>query len=230
MALEPAVRTLRAIQNAALSRRANFGYPPRVVNDAPPHFGAVILAGGQSSRMGRDKALLEVGGKTLLARQVELARETGAAEVFISSRADTDYSAFGCRVLEDELQAAGPLAGIARGLAVAREPLLLVLAVDMAGMTGDFLKTLHAKCRAGGGVVPVVNEIIEPLAAFYPKAAEGLIQKVLAGAKPPDSPGAKQFAEQCVRAGLARFMAVEPGAAAWFKSWNSPADLPAEKL
>lgn len=200
------------------------------MNGALSHFGAVILAGGQSSRMGRDKALIEVGGKTLLARQVELARAIGAAEIFISGRADTDYSALGCRVLEDELQNAGPLAGIARGLAVVREPLLLVLAVDMAKMTSDLLKKLHAHCRAGGGVVPVVNEIIEPLAAFYPKAAGGLIQPVLAGAKPPNSPGAKQFAERCVRAGLARFMAVEPGEAKWFKSWNSPADLPAEKL
>ncbi|HEY5345385.1 MAG TPA: NTP transferase domain-containing protein, partial [Verrucomicrobiae bacterium] len=58
------------------------------------NFSAVILAGGKSSRMGRDKAFLEIGGTTLLARQIGLARELGAAEIFISGRAETDYSKF----------------------------------------------------------------------------------------------------------------------------------------
>jgi hypothetical protein len=50
------------------------------------NFSAIILAGGKSSRMGRDKAWLEVGGKTLLARQIELAGPLARSEVFISGR------------------------------------------------------------------------------------------------------------------------------------------------
>ena len=79
-------------------------------------FSAVILAGGKSLRMGRDKAWLEIEGQTLLARQIALARETGAAEIFISGRADADYSAFGCPVLQDGFPDAVPLAGIERAL------------------------------------------------------------------------------------------------------------------
>jgi molybdopterin-guanine dinucleotide biosynthesis protein A len=189
-------------------------------------FSAIILAGGQSSRMGRDKALLEVDGKSLLARQIELVREVGAAEVFISGRAGVDYAAFGCGVLQDEFQNAGPLAGIARGLSVLREPLLLVLAVDMADMRGDFLKKLLANCRPDVGAVPQVNEFIEPLAAVYPKAAVDGIQKLLAQSKTGGSPGAKHFAKTCVEAGWARFVTVTPAEAEFFKSWNSPSDLP----
>src|SRR6516164_8647370 len=65
------------------------------------NFSAVILAGGKSSRMGRDKAFLETGGKTLLARQIEIARFAGATEVFISGHADMDYSAFAGQVITD---------------------------------------------------------------------------------------------------------------------------------
>src|SRR5258705_13766374 len=88
------------------------------------NFSAVILAGGKSSRMGRDKAWLEAGGQSLLARQIGLVRELGAAEVFISGRADADYSEFGCRVLQDKFPDAGPLAGIERALDATTSPLL----------------------------------------------------------------------------------------------------------
>ncbi len=66
------------------------------------NFSAVILAGGKSSRMGRDKAWLEFDGQSLLARQIACVRRAGASEVFISGRAGVDYSAFGCPVMEDE--------------------------------------------------------------------------------------------------------------------------------
>ena len=191
------------------------------------NFSAVILAGGKSSRMGRDKAWLEVGRQTLLARQIQTAQAAGATEIFVSGRFGVAYPTFGGRVLEDKFQEAGPLAGIERALIAASEPLLLVLAVDMADLPGDFLKKLSANCRDGIGAVPLVKGMIEPLAAFYPRTAGSLIQKILAGANPARSPGAKHFAEQCVQAGLARFITVPPEAAGWFKSWNSPEDLPA---
>ena len=65
------------------------------------NFGAVILAGGKSSRMGRDKAFLEIGGPSLLARQISLVRDIGAAEIFISGRKGVNYSGFNCCVLTD---------------------------------------------------------------------------------------------------------------------------------
>ena len=175
--------------------------------------------------MGRDKALLDVGGKTLLARQIELVRELGAAEVFISARADANYSQFGGHVLHDDLLNAGPLAGIARAMSVARAPLLLVLAVDMANLRGEFLAKLLGECTDGVGVVPQVDGMVEPLAAFYPKAAAGLIQELLVQANPGHSPGAKHFAQACVDAGLARFVTVPPAEMEFLKSWNTPEDL-----
>src|SRR5471032_605600 len=118
------------------------------------NFSTVILAGGRSSRVGRDKAWLEVGGQTLLAQQIGLVRETGAVEIFISGRTGADYSAFGCRVLQDKFPDAGPLAGIERALATAKSPLLLVLAVDLPQMGAEFLRRLATGCLETCGVIP----------------------------------------------------------------------------
>ena len=184
-------------------------------------FSAVILAGGKSSRMGRDKAWLEVGGQSLLARQIGLMREIGAAEIFISGRTDVDYSAFGCRVLQDKIFDAGPLAGIERALDAAEFPLLLVLAVDLPEMTAKFLCALAANCSGTSGAIPRANGNIEPLAAFYPKAAHSLAESLL---RAGDNAVAN-FAERCIQSSLGRFIELDADETRQFANWNSPADL-----
>jgi molybdopterin-guanine dinucleotide biosynthesis protein A len=186
------------------------------------NFSAVILAGGKSSRMGRDKALMEIGGQTFLARQIKLARETGAGEVFISGRGDTDYSAFSCRVLHDKFADAGALAGIERALHVTASPLLLVLAVDLPGMNAKFLRRLAADCSGNLGAIPKLSGYVEPLAAFYPKSAYALVVSQLEGG----CFAVKDFAAQCVQSRLARFVELEAGATRYFGNWNSSANLP----
>ncbi len=185
------------------------------------NFSAVILAGGRSSRMGRDKAWLEIGGQTLLARQIGVMREIGAAEIFISGRTDVDYSAFGGRVLQDKFPDAGPLAGIERALGAAKFPLLLALAVDLPEMTAEFLRALAADCSGTSGAIPRANGNIEPLAAFYPKAPHSLAESQLHAG----NNAAATFAEHCVQTGLARFVELDHAEAVYFTNWNSPADF-----
>jgi len=220
------------------------------------NFSAVILAGGQSSRMGRDKAWIEVDGQLLLARQVKLLRDLGAGEVFISGRAGVDYAAFGGRVLMDRHPGAGPLAGIEAALEVSVLPQLLVLAVDMPHMSADVLRQLVGQCTETTGVIPRVAGAIEPLAAVYPKAALPLVatlfsQPVAADVRrltlesQPDGassrrllpgqevrraekyPSARMFAERCVVAGLARYFDFPASTVGCFANWNSPADVAA---
>jgi molybdopterin-guanine dinucleotide biosynthesis protein A len=185
-------------------------------------FSAVILAGGKSSRMGCDKAWLPLDGQPLLAQQIAVVRKLKPVELFISGRADTDYSSLGCPVLTDEFADAGPLAGIAAGLKAASAPLVLVLAVDMPDMTSGALRRLLERCTPGVGIVPRVNHRVEPLAAYYPKAAAPLAVDLLKR----QLRAVRTFAEQCKQAGL---VAVHDAAEAdWkcFANWNSPADLP----
>lgn len=189
------------------------------------NFSAVILAGGKSSRMGRDKAFLEIYGQPLLARQIEIVRQAGASEIFISGRSDADYSAFGHHLLVDEIPNLGPLSGIASALRTSRHALILVLAVDMPHITDDFLKKLLAQCSPGVGAVPVSGQIIEPLAAFYPKSSARIVQELRAIAPEDKSPGGGDFAKQCVAAGLARFVPLSTDEVRLFKSLNTPADF-----
>lgn len=186
------------------------------------NFSAVILAGGQSSRMGRDKAFVEVGGSSLIARQIALVRDVGAGEVFISGREDVDYSAFGCRVLLDEFPDAGPLAGIDRALDASTSSLLLVLAVDMPAMNAPMLERLLASCTTVRGAIPKTGDGIEPLAGIYPKAAWDKLKFELQQGR---SPGVRWFAQECVAAGLAQFVDVNDTDAECFASANFPEEL-----
>ncbi|MGA2870431.1 MAG: molybdenum cofactor guanylyltransferase [Verrucomicrobiota bacterium] len=182
---------------------------------------AVILAGGKSSRMGRDKAFLEFEGKTLLERQIALARAAGAGEIFIAGRSDTEYAGFDCLMLNDRFQNAGPLAGIERALDSASTSHLLVLAVDLPGLRLNFLRPLLSACRENFGAIPRIGSQIEPLAAIYPKIVKPLAEKFLRDR----IYRVTTFAEHCVESNLAQFVACSENERELFANWNSPGDV-----
>lgn len=182
---------------------------------------AVILAGGKSVRMGRDKARLDLSGRPLLARQIQLVGEIGAEEIFVSGRAGENYEEFGCPVLPDRLDNAGPLAGIERALAVASFSRLLVVAVDMPHLTPGILGQLIEYRGDDLGVIPRIEGRIEPLAAIYPKSAWNLAVSLL----DKGIYAAKTFTDQCVQDSLAVFCDFDASAARFFSNWNLPADV-----
>jgi molybdenum cofactor guanylyltransferase len=185
------------------------------------NFSAVILAGGQSSRMGSDKAWLKLNGQTLLARQIKLARDSGAAEVWISGRVGVDYSGLDGRVVFDAFHDAGPLAGIERALDAASHSLCLTLAVDMPELTPALLQKLLSHCEASRGVVPWMNNRMEPLAAVYPRFSHALARQLLLQeccASP------RQFAQICADNDAVTIYPVSPADAWRLRSWNHPSD------
>lgn len=186
------------------------------------NFSAVILAGGKSSRMGRDKAWIELDGRPLLALAVEKIQPLGVEEIYISGRADVDYSTLNFPVLHDNQTECGPLGGIERALAACRAPLLLVLAVDMARMTSGLLQQLTAQCDSTTGVVPELPTGLEPLAAIYPKRSHAIVQAAINNSRL----SARDFANACQRENLVRFLPMPASAAENFSNWNHPGDLP----
>lgn len=184
-------------------------------------FSAVILAGGKSKRMGRDKAWLNVQGESLIARQIGLVRELGAVEIFISGRGDSDYKALGCAVLRDHFADAGPLAGIERALEAISTSLLLVLAVDMPKMNPAPLQILLANCTENSGVIPRLRHGSEPLAAIYPRSALSLLTQLLES----QNHAARHFAECCVEQKLACFLDLPEKYSEDFENWNTPWDV-----
>lgn len=181
---------------------------------------AVILAGGASSRMGRDKAWVESSGKPLIQLAVERVRELGIQEIFISGRADGDYSALHLPVLYDLEPGFGPLGGIERGLRRCSLPLLLVLAVDLPRMSVAFLQKLVSRCDRLTGAVPRLRDNLEPLAAVYPKRCHAFAFSAIANAQH----AAHGFVTACMRERAIRLMSVSPSDGRNFANWNRPSD------
>ena len=127
-----------------------------------------ILTGGQSSRMGRDKALLPFGGRPLAVWMAELLRQVCAAVTLVGSR--EMHSGLGVSVTEDVFPGRGPLAGIHAALSDSSAPFSLVLGCDMPYVTPEFLRELVEIARSSGAdaVVPESEAFgYEPLCAVY---------------------------------------------------------------
>ena len=184
---------------------------------------AVILAGGQSRRMGRDKAWLEFEGHPLLTRALDTVRDSGITEIYISGRAGADYSSTHCPILLDREPGCGPLAGIERALEASQAPLLLVLAVDLPRMTAAFLRQLAGRCDSRKGAIPLVRGQLEPLAAIYPIRCHPLARDGLRSGRR----AVREFAEACRRAGALRTFKVSRAHVPCFDNWNTPSDISA---
>jgi molybdenum cofactor guanylyltransferase len=170
--------------------------------------------------MGRDKAWIEYEGQPLIRRQISLARELGAAEVFISGRSDGDYATLRHPVLTDKFPDAGPLAGIERALETTTSPLLLVLAVDLPAMRLARLQEILGHCHSQTGAIPRIGGNVEPLVAIYPARAHHIAVSLLT----EGHNAVQELAQRCVQLQLAAFVDLETEAAGAFANWNTPAD------
>ena len=125
---------------------------------------AVVLAGGESRRMGSDKATLLLGDQSLLQRVVDIVQPI-FAQTLISvrqPRPDIDLPQI-C----DAHANAGPLAGLCAGLEQATTPWIFAVATDMPFVQPALIEQLAGKRTGYQAVVPVVHGHPQPLAAFY---------------------------------------------------------------
>ncbi|MBK9992311.1 MAG: molybdenum cofactor guanylyltransferase [Verrucomicrobia bacterium] len=184
-------------------------------------FTGVVLAGGRSTRMGRDKALLTLeDGRTLLERAVAVLREFDATEILVSTGSDKTYGMPGTRELADVRADCGPLGGLHACLSVAKEQLCLVLAVDLPAMAPSYLRGLLSRTQARRGVVPVIDGSAEPLVAVYSKEALAEVQRALE----TGDYSLQKLIRRLEQAGLVDLVPVEPGERPLFANWNSPED------
>jgi len=139
---------------------------------------AFVLAGGKSSRMGSDKAFVQLGGETLLAKALKLARSV-TDEVRIVG--DTEkFSAFG-RVVEDVYRDQGPMGGIHAALSGSSTELNLVVAVDLPFVKANFLRYLLSRARESSAMVtlPRAAHHLQPLCGIYHRAFAAVAEESL---------------------------------------------------
>lgn len=152
---------------------------------------ALILAGGQSRRMGQDKVWMELEGVPLIERLVQRILPL-AGEILFSTNAGERFAALvatlplPARVVGDRFPGSGPLAGLHAGLSAARYDLLLVLAADLPFVNPRLLRHLIGLAEGFDAVVPQTPgdeaEALqwEPLHALYRRTCLPAVEAHLA--------------------------------------------------
>lgn len=145
----------------------------------PVSVGAV-LAGGQSSRMGRPKAMVELGGRPMLARVVGTVGSAGL-EPIVVAKPDSELPHVDCRVLSEPDQPRHPLTGLVTALSASAGRGVVVIACDMPLVPAKLLTWLAALeesvavCEVGGQLEPMLGR-------YSPAVAEELAESLERGA------------------------------------------------
>lgn len=147
------------------------------MSGSPSTLGAVVLAGGRSTRMGRDKAALELGGEPLLMRVVR-ALAGVCHEIVLVARRDQTLPEVGplpsgvqVRRAFDAVEGRGPLAGLAAGLAALEAPLAYASSCDAPFLTPAFVRRVVDALGEAAIALPFVGGWHHPLAAVYRREA-----------------------------------------------------------
>lgn len=151
---------------------------------APEAIWGLVLAGGKSRRMGRDKALLRQGGETQLSRAVVLL-EAQLERVFVSTRAEQDDDAERGKFerIVDAYDDMGPLAGILSALEAHSDVGWLILACDLPNIDSKTVSFLLEHCSATQHATAfnsVHDGLPEPLCAIYRPSARPVIESFVA--------------------------------------------------
>jgi len=145
-----------------------------------------VLAGGDSSRMGKDKGSLEIDGIPLVVRAVKLVEPLVSKRGGVTVVAPPErYAEAGLRVVPDDRPGEGPLGGITTAVRVSLCPWCLVVGCDLPYLTTEWLGHLASRAVASKAdiVVPEGPRGPEPLCAVYHKRCEQYFATALANQK-----------------------------------------------
>jgi molybdenum cofactor guanylyltransferase len=184
---------------------------------------AALLVGGESRRMGKDKATFLFRGKLLWQIQLELLRKLQPTEIFVSARVEPVWRPADVQFVADDPPSRGPMSGLVASLSKMRAKHLLVLAIDMPFMTEEYLMYLCSQIKPSRGVIAKVDERFEPLAAIYPQEALAIMQSALSG----KDFSLQTVASRLIAAGKLEVMSVTSEERKFFLNLNELADLAA---
>ncbi|MDQ3100895.1 MAG: molybdenum cofactor guanylyltransferase [Bacteroidota bacterium] len=180
----------------------------------------VVLAGGKSSRMGKDKALIEINGRTLLDHALDKLQARVSDLLVIGD--PQKYGHVGPFVIADEAPDQGPLIGLITAMRYASNDRLLVLACDMPNVTDRLLERLQRELgNFTDAVVPKHRDRIEPLCAAYHRRCERHFREMWRNGD--------LKVQNALRGLRIHELELEPGSDGWpidlFSNVNRPEDL-----
>ena len=202
---------------------------------ADPQVAGFVLAGGQSSRMGRDKALLELGGESLVSRAVHLLQTAGFTVSIAGAHSELEHLAPVC---PDVTPGLGPLSGICSGLDSMTTDLGVFIPVDLPFLPVSLLKFLVRHAHTSGIAVTLasVNGFTQTFPAVIRRDALPILRDELSAGR---SGCFKAFCVASARLQqpvniIAAEIVLQSGQIAhptgvppyrWFANLNTPADL-----
>lgn len=143
-----------------------------------PDVSGVVLAGGQSRRLGTNKAFVSVGGELLIERVLRPLAEL-SDDLIIVTNTPEDYRRFGVQLVGDVWPGMGSLGGIYSGLRAARHTRALVVGCDMPFLDLSLLRFMVLLSADYDVVIPRLDGLLEPLHAVYSQACLGPIEDLL---------------------------------------------------
>lgn len=143
-----------------------------------PGITGVILAGGESRRMGSDKSLLPIRGARFI-DHVYTRMTALFDEVVIVTNSPELYSEIDCRKVPDLYYAQGALAGVHSGLSHAHNEQIFVVGCDMPFISSRVIRYICAQADRGDLVIPNSHSGHEPLHALYSKSCLSAMEQVL---------------------------------------------------
>jgi len=136
---------------------------------------AVILAGGKSSRMGQNKALMKIDGVSLIEKIFNEISKI-SKDIVISSNTE-EYNFFNAKIVKDEFKEIGPIAGIYSCLKSIKYQKAIVVSCDIPFINIDFINYLIENSQYFDVTISENNCFLEPLIGIYSKSIISVFEK-----------------------------------------------------
>ncbi|MHB8111803.1 MAG: molybdenum cofactor guanylyltransferase [Syntrophorhabdaceae bacterium] len=125
-----------------------------------------ILAGGKSSRMGRDKATAEFRGSTLVNSVYDIVKDLFDDVIIVSSKHET-IANLNIPIVKDIAPVQSPIVGIATALIYTRKPRIFIVACDMPFVSREAIQCILEASQGRDVTIPMIGDYYEPLHAIY---------------------------------------------------------------
>ncbi|RFU67962.1 molybdenum cofactor guanylyltransferase [Bacillus sp. V59.32b] len=138
----------------------------------------LLLAGGKSSRMGTNKAMLPISEEVSI-QQIASELKKAVGEVYLVTNSPADYTFLDLPTLDDEYEGLGPLAGLHAGLEAAKTETVFLSACDMPFIRASLIGEMLDNLKNYEALVPEINGRFHPLFAVYRKSSIPLLVSCL---------------------------------------------------
>jgi len=138
----------------------------------------IILCGGKNTRMGQNKAFIEIDGERIIDRTVRILGEI-FSEVILVTNSPSQYLDLDIRIVTDIIKGKAALGGIYTGLFYSSSDHAFVCPCDMPSLNSAFIHYMIGRTRGNDVVVPAPPDGLQPLHALYSRKCMLPIKKLI---------------------------------------------------